>query len=135
MDFLDYVKMCQEDSGQDTRREKSCKGVIYKVEEGDTLYSISRKYDLRVRDLMKTNPFVDVYNLQIGEELCIPVMEETPGEGLRPYVVKQGDTIQSILQENGLTFEKLAELNKSVAALRLPVGTILMLPSLIQPRQ
>lgn len=181
MDFLDFVKMCQEDSsteqeeererrkglemeqmpetenktepeqrtktedeekermepvklpeaeGREQREEsrKMCPGIIYKVESGDTLYSISRKYDLRVRDIMSANPFVNVYHLQVGDELCIPVLPDRPSSGVRPYVVKKEDTVLSILQENNVTFEELARLNRSVAVLKLPVGTVLLLP-------
>lgn len=133
MDFLEYVKMCQEESDQERRQEKLCNGVIYKVEAGDTLYSISRKYRLLVRDIMRANPFVNVYNLQIGEELCIPVANQVI-EGARPYIVRQGDTIRSILEKNRVSFEELARLNRSVAALRLPVGMIILIPTKIEPR-
>ena len=122
MDFLDYVKMCQEDS-------RGCRGQVYKVQKGDTLYSISRKYNLRVRDLMQANPFVNVYNLQEGEELCIPVILGTkPEPGTRPYVVRRDDTLLSILQQNQISFEELAKLNRSVAVLKIPAGTVLLLP-------
>lgn len=134
MDFLEYVRMCQEETDQEKRQEKLCRGLIYKVEAGDTLYSISRRYDLRVRDLMKANPFVNVYNLQIGEELCIPVSTNQSVEGAYPYVVRQGDTILSILNKSGASFEELARLNRGVAGLRLPPGMIILLPSKIQPR-
>ena len=100
----------------------------YTIKKGDTIYNISRKYDLRVRDLMRANPFVNVYNLQVGEELCIPVTMEMPGNGLRPYVVKRDDTLLSILRENNITFEELARLNRSAAVLKLPAGTVLLLP-------
>lgn len=134
MDFLEYVRMCQEETDQEKRQEKLCRGLIYKVEAGDTLYSISRRYDLRVRDLMRANPFVNVYNLQIGEELCIPVAANQPVEGAYPYVVRQGDTILSIMNRSGASFEELARLNRGVAGLRLPPGMIILLPSKIQPR-
>lgn len=108
----------------------NCKGTIYKVEKGDTLYSISRKYQLKVRDLMRANPFVNVYQLRIGEELCIPVAGGNEGTEpeYRPYVVKRDDTLLSILKEQKITFEELARLNRSVAVLRLPAGTVLLLP-------
>jgi LysM repeat protein len=135
MDFLDYIKICQEETDQVERRRpeppmgKPCSGQIYKVQKGDTLYSISRKYNLRVRDLMKANPFVNVYQLQIGEELCIPVLpNQNPGAGVVPYVVKREDTVLSILNENKISFQDLARLNRSAQVLKFPGGTILLLP-------
>ena len=137
MDFLDYMKICQEESSPDRRREEeslqnnrrreeeglqnnrrrpdmgrpdmgrperpsgpACRGQVYKVQKGDTLYSISRKYNLKVRDLMKANPFVNVYQLPVGEELCIPVVPDNrPDPGVLPYVVKREDTVLSILND------------------------------------
>ena len=137
MDFLDYVKFCQEETkGQSQASEqltmeedRPCRGMIYKVKQGDTLYSISRNYNLKVRDLMRANPFVDVYRLQVGEELCIPVLPGNPANpGVKTYVVKREDTVLSILKKNRITFEDLAGLNRSVSLLKLPAGTVLFLP-------
>ena len=50
-----------------------CRGIIHEVGEGDTLYTLSRKYHVPLPQIMYANPFVDIYNLQIGDELCIPV--------------------------------------------------------------
>ena len=130
MDFLDYVKMCQEETKSPQMSIPSCRGQIYKVKQGDTLYSISRKYNLRVRDLMQANPFVNVYQLQIGEELCIPVIPDSkPTPGVQPYVVKREDTVLSILNDKNLTFQELARLNRSAQVLKFPPGTVLLVPT------
>ena len=49
-----------------------CKGLVHVVQKGDTLYELGKHYHVSVTQLMFANPFVDVYNLQIGDELCIP---------------------------------------------------------------
>ncbi len=49
-----------------------CRGRIHTVEKGDTLYRIGKKYQVSVSALIYANPFLDVYNLQIGDELWIP---------------------------------------------------------------
>lgn len=51
---------------------RRCPGFIHVIEKGDTLYNIGKKYNVRVSALMFANPYVDVYNLQIGDEICIP---------------------------------------------------------------
>ena len=35
--------------------------------------TLSRKYHVPLVQVMYANPFVDIYNLQVGDELCIPV--------------------------------------------------------------
>ena len=49
-----------------------CRGMVHVIENGDTLYNLGKKYHVSVTQLMFANPYVDVYNLQIGDELCIP---------------------------------------------------------------
>ena len=46
--------------------------AVYCVEPGDTLYSISGRFDVPVELLMKANKIRNPYNLRIGTELCIP---------------------------------------------------------------
>lgn len=52
---------------------RRCRGIYHVIERGDTLYSLGKRYHVSVSDLMRANPYVNVYNLRIGEELCIPV--------------------------------------------------------------
>ena len=49
----------------------NCK--LHIVKKGDTLYKIAKANGIKVIDMLMANPYVDVYNLQIGEELCIPI--------------------------------------------------------------
>lgn len=51
---------------------EQCNGTTYMIQRGDTLYSISRRYNIPLSLILRANPYVDVYNLQIGDELCIP---------------------------------------------------------------
>ena len=51
----------------------SCGGIVYTIKEGDTLYSISGRFQVPVALILKANPMADIYNLQIGAKLCIPM--------------------------------------------------------------
>ena len=50
-----------------------CCGVIHVVKEGDTLYGLSQMYHVGVEEIMYRNPYANLYHLQAGDELCIPV--------------------------------------------------------------
>ena len=52
---------------------KHCNGIMHTVRSGDTLYSISMEHQVPLALLLRTNPYVDVYNLQVGETICVPV--------------------------------------------------------------
>lgn len=45
-----------------------CNGVIHVVEKGDTLYKLSKHYKCNLCDIITANPYVNVYNMQEGEE-------------------------------------------------------------------
>lgn len=49
-----------------------CIGFAYTVKKGDTLYQIGKKYNVRVSALIFANPYLDIYNLQEGDQICIP---------------------------------------------------------------
>ena len=50
--------------------------VVHVIQKGDTLYGLARKYDVQIFDIMRLNPYLNVYNLQIGDEVCIPAMND-----------------------------------------------------------
>ncbi len=56
--------------------DKGCIGFIHTVKKGDTLYKLGKKYGVGVFALFCANPYVDVYNLQIGDEICIPKLPD-----------------------------------------------------------
>ena len=49
---------------------------IHVIEKGDTLYKLARQYDIKLTDIMRLNPYINVYNLNIGDELLIPVVDK-----------------------------------------------------------
>ena len=52
----------------------SCNGIVYTVNHGDSLYRISEMFKVPLEDLLRANPYSEVYNLQVGEAICIPKM-------------------------------------------------------------
>lgn len=117
----------------DERSQYACRGIVHVVKQGDTLYNIAKLYKIKVYDIMKSNPYVNIYNLQVGDELCIPVSNNNP-IAFRPYVVKSDDTIMSILEKTNETFENLAKYNRIFNDLKLDAGTVILVPSKIEPR-
>ena len=124
------MDMQQNLSNDAKKRPMDCRGYIHVIEAGDTLYKLARKYDVKLFDIMRLNPYVNVYNLQIGDEICIPTMPARPE---KTYVVNEGDTLTKILDAFGVDFETLAKWNPTLREVELPEGLILKLP-LVQPR-
>lgn len=120
-----------------------CEGRVHIIEEGDTLYQLSRSYEVPLAMILRANPFSDVYNLQVGDEICIPTrigrppeMPETPERPDRPitmpqfpnvvfYTVKEGDSLGSIIEEFGINnLEDLLNFNDLQDMLLLPESVV-----------
>ena len=92
--------------------ENQVKYDIYTVKKGDSLWSISQKYNISVNDLIKLNN-LDNLTLQINQKLKVPNLniEEPPVINEEIYIVKNGDTLWSISREFGISVNELKELN------------------------
>lgn len=92
--------------------EKPVEYDIYIVKKGDSLWSISQKYNINVKDLIKINS-LDNSTLQINQQLKVPKqnIEEPPINNEEIYIVKNGDTLWSISRELGISVNELKELN------------------------
>ena len=75
----------------------TCNGVIHVVKRGDTLYKLSRIYKVKLSDIISANPYINVYNMQPGDEVCIPVIME---EDFLIYTVQDGDTFEDLFKFN-----------------------------------
>lgn len=50
-----------------------CDGITHTIKQGETLYSLSRFYKVPLAILLRANPYIDVYNLKVGDTICVPV--------------------------------------------------------------
>ena len=49
-----------------------CYGFTHVIQKGDTLYKLSKQYHVKVSALILANPFVNIYNLQVGMRSAFP---------------------------------------------------------------
>ena len=129
-------------SGSAEKAAKSGKAMNHKVQKGDSLASLSRKYDIPVAEIRKINGLKNdtvkigqTLKLATGNEDEIQASErkraETTGKnekakpGTKPitgkaseltapkqYTVKKGDSLNRIARENNLPLDKLLKLNR-----------------------
>lgn len=92
-----------------------------RVRKGDTLYSISRKYDVPVRGLIQENKIPSPYIIKIGQRLKIPTQ--------KTYIVRKGDTLYSIARKYNLSVNQVARQNKLQPPYTLTPGQKLVLQS------
>lgn len=93
----------------------------YVVKSGDTLYAISRKFNIPVDDIKRENNLATNI-LSVGQVLKIP------GSKTRVYTVVSGDTLYNIARKNNTTVSEIVDLN-NLATTSLSVGQKLLLPN------
>lgn len=111
----------------------------YKVEKGDTLFSISRKFQITVAELRAANNLSENDVLKAGQKLIIPDADigtaaalstsktpstETASSEMKTvvYTVQKGDTLYRIARNNGLTVPELLAINNLDSSAVIKVG-------------
>lgn len=92
----------------------------YTVQEGDTVYAVSRRFGVPVRALIDANGLVSPFHLKAGQTLALGTQTD--------YVVTRGDTLTGIARKTGVSFTTLARLNGLEPPYPLQAGQKLILP-------
>lgn len=96
-------------------------GVIYVVKNGDSLWSIGKKYNVSVNDLKSANN-LNSNMLSIGQQLIIPESSD-----YQTYTVKSGDSLWKIAQNYDVNVNDLIKLN-NLSSNVLSIGQTLLIP-------
>ncbi|MDF2944994.1 MAG: hypothetical protein K0S01_3852 [Herbinix sp.] len=102
--------------------------INYVIRPGDSLYSISRHFNIGLDVIMAANPLVNLYNLIVGETICIPVsVPQNNYTNVTTYLVEDNDTLGSVLDKNSINLADLVEHNDLNQIFLLP-GMTLQVP-------
>lgn len=102
--------------------------MVYVIKRGDTLYSISRENNVPLALILRANPYADIYNLRVGDELCIPVMNPVTWSNVTSYVTEDGDSLQSIMDKFGLGLDEIMQFN-NLDEIMINPGTTMQIPT------
>ncbi len=95
----------------------------YIVQKGDSLWAISRKYNISVKELIDLNNLTTT-NLKVGDVLIVPIILN--GEEI--YTVKKSDTLWSIAKDKNISVAQIKEANNLTSNL-LSIGQQLIIPT------
>lgn len=102
----------------------------YIIRAGDTLAGIARDYNTRIGDIINANPGIRPQNLQIGQQICVPLQVEIypscPTKNY--YIVRPGDTLQTIANYFNVTYWQLLYSNYGIDPEGLYVDQVLCIP-------
>lgn len=124
---------------------------IHTVTQGETLYGISRKYEIPIQTVIEDNPNLDPVHLRLGERILIRKKEigsedeagtreqweayrnslnSVAEEGFAYHIVKPGETFYSLSRRFGITEDRLGTLNGGLKPADLKAGAIIKVPGL-----
>ncbi|WIV12363.1 LysM peptidoglycan-binding domain-containing protein [Proteiniborus sp. MB09-C3] len=115
------------------RKPRCPGGRIHVIGTGDTLYTLAQRYDVSFRALVDANPGIDVENLQIGQEICIPPYE--PAELCptgKTYVIMRGDTLSSIAEKFVVSAADILKYNPTMIPSEFVAGRRICIPPEVQ---
>ncbi len=104
------------------------KPSVYVVKRGDILDRIAQQNGTTTKDLMAINNLRSKNRIYVGQKLKL---RSEPPAAVKPsvYVVKRGDILDRIAQQNGITTKDLMAINNLKSKNRIYVGQKLKIPS------
>jgi murein DD-endopeptidase MepM/ murein hydrolase activator NlpD len=113
--------------------------VTYTVVKGDTLWSISQRYDVKMSSIISTNNLKEISRLSIGQEFKIPItnMDIAKAEGYNQeaaaeeiiYYVEKGESLWSISHDYNVKLESIIAANSITDASKISAGKRLIIPN------
>lgn len=109
-------------------RVQSLSPSFITVHKGDTVYSLSRRYNVPIRSMIEVNNLKPPFILSKGARLRLPAPSV--------HIVQKGDTIYSISRRYNVDMSVLTRTNNLYAPYLIYLGQILKLPgSVVEPTE
>lgn len=97
------------------------------VQKGDTLYSISRRHNVPIKDLINANRLSSPYTLYVGQKLSLPSKQY--------HTVQRGESLYGIARMYNVDITTLSRVNNLSTPYSLAVGQKLLLPASVSSSQ
>jgi LysM repeat protein len=102
--------------------------ILYKVGQGETIYSVSRKYGIPYSIIASSNPGIDLNNVKAGQQILVPadtnipaavqnttvVSPSTTGAAMHTHIVEKGETLYRISKNYNVEINALLKTNPEI---------------------
>jgi len=102
-------------------RRGAAEPFVYVVQPGDTVYGVSRKLGVPLREVMDANALKPPYTLSVSQQLRIA--------NPRRHVIARGETMYGISRGYGVEMTELVRLNRIAPPYTISPGASLVLPA------
>ena len=99
--------------------------VVHIIEKGETLYALSKKYNVPVSAILEKNNISDASKIKTGQKLIIPQPND---EKTGTYTVQKGDSLFGLAKKFGINFSELLRLNNLTQESVIKIGNTLKIP-------
>lgn len=99
------------------------RGTVYYIKKGDTLWDISRTYNVDLQTIMVTNNLNSKSILKIGQAIEIPSAGRS-----RVHIIRSGETMWDIAVKYDVTVEEIKKHNANKNPRTLKIGDKLAIP-------
>jgi len=113
--------------------------ITYTIVKGDTLWTISKRYDVKMSSIISTNQLKEISRLSVGQKLKIPItnMDIAKAEGYSKneevqeviYYVKKGESLWNISRNYNVKLETIIAANNITNASKISTGQQLRIPN------
>lgn len=110
------------EKARQTAQEGSARFTVYRIEKGDTLSAIAKRFNVTQEFLLATNPDLEPKALSIGQGVRLPVRPDF-------HIVKKGESPSSIAVQHGLKVTDVLDANPGLNPRSIQIGQHLNLPS------
>ena len=95
-----------------TRKEGNVTYIIHRVDQGETVYSLSKRYNISQDELIRNNPSIRD-GLKIGDELKIPLKTSgiTDNNNYTIHTVQPSETLFGIARQYGVSVAQIKQWN------------------------
>lgn len=117
---------------------------IHIIQKGETVYAISKKYNIPASAILEKNNIADASKIKAGQKLIIPKNSETDrnkntskqntgktdseAQKTKTYIVQKGDSLFGLAKKLGVRFSELLQLNNLTSESILKIGDTLKIP-------
>lgn len=121
---------------EELKKEKDSERYNYHVlKKGESVYSLSRRYDVPEDKIIEANPGINIYDMPVGTELAIPKKQfreqtqyfQTDEPGIILHRVQEGENYASLSRKYNVSVRDIRRVNKGLLfpkegeVLRIPV--------------
>lgn len=99
---------------------------LHTIEKGQSLYSISKMYNVTTSDIVRLNPGCDE-KIYAGQTIKIPKGKETQ-KGETFHTIQAGETLYKLTTLYNVSAQKICEANPGLSAENFRIGQVILIP-------